>query len=982
MKTDVIIIGAGPTGLSLGCQLIRYGIDFIILDHKKGVTHLSKALGVHARTLEIYEQLDLAEQAVAQGEVARQVKLIAGGHVQDGFDLSNMGQHLSLYPYMLVLEQSKNEQLLYKYLQAHRKDVRWNTAFEGLTQDETGVQATIRNDDGELQTIRAKYLVGCDGAKSPVRHALDLTLLGDTFAKLFYVADVKLDWDLSPDLYFCVSRTSFLTFFPMQGGNWRILGNLPEYDSQSQVEIDYEEIERQVKAEAKLPLEILEVNWFSTYRVHTRRVGQFARGRCFLAGDSAHIHTPAGGQGMNTGIQDAYNLAWKLAFVLKGYANESLLNTYNQERLENAKNLVETTDKAFELEAGSDWLVSFVRTVVLPPVAKYVFSIDRVQRTLFSLISQISISYPDSQLSHPSSERQYQVKVGDRMPYFLIKGKSIYDYLYKPKFHLLTFSDGQCNLSAIAQKVEQEYRHLVDYQVLPLLPPVMEAFGVTKSFYVLLRPDNHIGFMTQDNSREQIHIEVEFAPQSAIAHTQSQTQVMPQAVLDHPQVEAVHWFIGESAPKFYYNLTGSRQNRAHYAQAIVQLKTGRGVEQIVRDLQQQLDGQFPAARVLVQQLQQGPPYDAPLEVRLLGPNLDTLRELGMEVRKILTQVPDVVQVRDDLSEVRPKLQLAVDEEQAQQVGLSNSAIAQQLAAYLEGAMGDSLLEATEELPVRVRITNVERGNLREIAALNLRPEQATDRSFRPTSALGDFALVPERANIARRNEERVNTVQAYITAGVLPSVVLSNFQAALEQANFELPPGYRYEFGGEQAESQRAVGNLLAYVPLLVVLMLAALVLSLGSFRQAGIIAAVAVGSIGMALFSLRVFGAILGFMAIIGSMGLVGIAINDSVIVLSALNDHPDAKAGKRQAIIHVVIKATRHVVTTTITTIAGFVPLLVSGGMFWQPLAIAIAGGISGSSLLALYFVPTVYYLVYRGQSQSQPGEVLSVGHQLNHP
>ena len=497
-----------------------------------------------------------------------------------------------------------------------------------------------------------------------------------------------------------------------------------------------------------------------------------------------------------------------------------------------------------------------------------------------------------------------------------------------------------------------------------------------------------IGFITAQTldqqffpsvSRDQVQVEVEFAPQVAIAQTRAQMLQAREVMLENPMVDDVHWFIGETAPKFYYNFTGNRRNESNYAQALVQLNTDRNVEPIIHNLQAQLDQTLPAARVLVRQLEQGPPFDAPIELRIYGPNLDELRRLGIEARQILASVPDVIYVRDDLTEALPKLSLTIDEEQAQQGGLSNTAIAQQLDAYLEGSVGGSVVEATESLPVRVRLTNTDRADLSQIASLDLLPpgnassgDTPTDnRRFngRSTDTFGDFTLVPDLAKIARRHEQRVNTVQGYITAGVLPSVVLGNFQQKLEEANFELPPGYRSEYGGEQAEQSESVGNLLFFVPLLVLVMIVALVLSLGSFRQAAVVAVVGIGSVGMALFSLKVFGAVMGFMAIIGTLGLIGIAINDTVIVLSALNDHPEASRGDRAAIVNVVITATRHVITTTITTIAGFIPLLIDGGPFWRPLAIAIAGGISGASMMALYFVPAAYALIYRHRSSSRP-------------
>ena len=345
--------------------------------------------------------------------------------------------------------------------------------------------------------------------------------------------------------------------------------------------------------------------------------------------------------------------------------------------------------------------------------------------------------------------------------------------------------------------------------------------------------------------RDQFQIEVEFPAQTSIAQTRSDVLRARQLILKQPQVEEVHWFVGENAPKFYYNFTGGIQNAAYYAQAMVQLNTDQGVTSLIRSLQQELDVSFPQARVLVKQLEQGPPFSAPVEMRIYGPDIQQLRILGAIVRGILTQIPNVTHVRDDLTEVLPKLGLTVDEEQARLVGLDNTAIAQQLQSYLEGSVGGSILESTENLPVRVRIANANRGDLSEIASLNLQPNQqsgATEQNLRPLSALGDFKLVPQLAKISRRNEQRVNTVQAFISAGVLPSTVLEELQKRLEAQNFELPLGYKYEFGGEQAERSDAVGGLVSTVGLLLLVMIITLVLSLGSFRLAGIVFAVGVG--------------------------------------------------------------------------------------------------------------------------------------------
>lgn len=502
MKTDVIIVGAGPTGLSLACQFIRHGVDFRIVEKNEGVTPYSKALGVHARTLEIYEPLGLAERAKTAGTIAGKVKMLEGGEVLGEVDLSNIGEGLSAYPYMLVLEQSKNERLLYEYLQSHGKEVLWRTELESFSQTDTGVTAQVKTSAGESQVIEAKYMVGCDGPRSPVRHALGLAFEGSTFERLFYVADVQIDWEFSHDaLHVCLARNAVVAFFPMKGENrYRIVGAFPEGFDKNEGEILYDEIEARIKEEAEIALEISHVNWFSVYKVHTRHVNKFSEGRCFLAGDAAHIHTPAGGQGMNTGIQDAYNLAWKMAYALRGEADERILDTYNEERLPNAKRLTETTDRMFNLAAGTDWLFNLIRTTVFPPMAKFILSFDIVKARFFPLISQIGINYRDGSLSDHGGDNDFDVKAGDRLPYFLFDGKSIYDKLQQPKFHLLTFSDGESDYQSVKDEVEREYAHLLDYHVVPLYSRVAEVFGTDKPFNVLLRPDNHIAFISADTS--------------------------------------------------------------------------------------------------------------------------------------------------------------------------------------------------------------------------------------------------------------------------------------------------------------------------------------------------------------------------------------------------------------------------------------------------------------------------------------------------
>jgi 2-polyprenyl-6-methoxyphenol hydroxylase-like FAD-dependent oxidoreductase len=504
--TDVVIIGAGPTGLSLACQLVRYGVNFVIVEKNERITPFSKALGVQARTLEIYEQLGLAGRAVELGTLAKRARLLEGGHVRAEVPLSDIGKNLSPFPFLLLLEQSKNEQLLHEYLRDHGGDVWWNTEFDSLSQDETGIAARISTAGGDSRTINARYLVGCDGPKSSVRRGLELSFEGSTMERLYYVADAQIDWELPHDaVQVCLARDVFTAFFPMKGERrYRIVGTFPEDSTKEEGEVLYEEIEQQIKKEARLALEISNVTWFSTYKVHARRVNKFSEGRGFVAGDAAHIHSPAGAQGMNTGIQDAYNLAWKLALVIKGYAEDNLLDTYNEERLPNAKRLLETTDRIFELGAGSNWLLGVLRTTVLPPLAETLVSFDAVKKLIFPLISQIGINYRHSSLSDHTGDSDFRIKAGDRMPWFTSEGKSIYDRLHQPRFHFLKFSDEQGGAVLPEGSIEPMQKNLIDYHVVPLDSTVREIFGTDRSFSALLRPDNYICSIQTEGGPETI----------------------------------------------------------------------------------------------------------------------------------------------------------------------------------------------------------------------------------------------------------------------------------------------------------------------------------------------------------------------------------------------------------------------------------------------------------------------------------------------
>jgi hypothetical protein len=282
-----------------------------------------------------------------------------------------------------------------------------------------------------------------------------------------------------------------------------VVGVFPDEFDKDEGEVLYEEIEAKIQEQSKLDLELHDVEWLSTYKVHTRHAKRFSLGRCFLAGDSAHVHSPAGAQGMNTGIQDGYNLAWKMALVIRGQASKRLLETYNEERLENAKHLLKTTDRMFEFAAGTDWLLEFLRTTVLPPIAKYIFGFDPVRKFFFPLLSQIGINYRHSSLSQHEGDEDFEIKAGDRMPFLLVDGSNIHDRLRQPKFHWLVFSEPD-SVAETLEAFEPRFDDLIDVHRISLNSHMTEIFGTDKLFNLLLRPDNHVGLISTGTSSERI----------------------------------------------------------------------------------------------------------------------------------------------------------------------------------------------------------------------------------------------------------------------------------------------------------------------------------------------------------------------------------------------------------------------------------------------------------------------------------------------
>lgn len=485
------------------------------------------------------------------------------------------------------------------------------------------------------------------------------------------------------------------------------------------------------------------------------------------------------------------------------------------------------------------------------------------------------------------------------------------------------------------------------------------------------------------NDRNQFQVQVAMPPSASIEETRRTALRVREHVEAHPDVLASHWFVGESAPRVFYNMFANNDGLPSFAGGFVTTRSADATRRLLPDLQAELVAAFPEARVLALPFEQGPPFDAPIEARLVGPDLETLRRLGENVRAVLARTAGVTFTSARLTGGEPKLVVTADENAARLAGLHLADIADQLSARLEGTTRGTVIEANEKLPVRVRVGAEERASPERLAggrvlasggamveAVGRRPAHRPSLSGVPLGTIGRLALVPDLAGIPRRNGERVNTVQAFLVPYTLIAESLADFRARLAASGLALPSGYRLELGGESEQRDEALGKLFAFALPLFVLMGGAIVLSFDSFRLAGVIFVVAFLSVGLGQLGVWLFGYPMGFVAIVGTMGLVGVAINDSIVVLSALRADPRALAGELEGTIEVVVASARHVLATTFTTIGGFLPLLVWGGRFWPPLAAAIAVGVAGSTLVALLFVPTLHCTLQRRDGGPTPG------------
>ncbi|MER8975290.1 FAD-dependent monooxygenase [Mesorhizobium sp. M0800] len=485
-NTQVMIVGAGPTGLTLALWLKRLGVDVRIIDKDSEPGETSRALAVQARTLEFHRQIGIVDDVLAAGVRVEQLTVRTPAGIAAKLRLSDFGRGVSPYSFAFALPQDIHERILIEHLERAGVTVERRTELAGFRQDAGGVTATLHR-NGVSETVRAAYLCGADGARSAVRHGLDIGFPGGTYEQLFYVADVEGTGAATRNgMDVTVSTYGFAIVMPVrQSGSLRLIGVVPKAHEADEA-ITFEAIRAAVERDTCIKVDT--VNWFSTYRVHHRVAERFRVGRVFLAGDAGHIHSPAGGQGMNTGMGDAINLSWKLAAVLQGRADARLLDSYEPERIAFARKLIDSTDKVFRFATSRSRLVGMFRQYLMPRLMARLLGTNVGSRAFFGLISQTAINYRGSAISTGSAGK---LSGGDRLPY-------VEDAL-GDNFAPLTALDWQVHVYGEASPA---FVWAIERTGIPVYEfswtGQAEKAGLVLNGAYLVRPDGHVALATAE----------------------------------------------------------------------------------------------------------------------------------------------------------------------------------------------------------------------------------------------------------------------------------------------------------------------------------------------------------------------------------------------------------------------------------------------------------------------------------------------------
>jgi 2-polyprenyl-6-methoxyphenol hydroxylase-like FAD-dependent oxidoreductase len=510
-RLDVLVVGAGPTGLTLAAQLQAFGASLRIVDRQLDRVHESRALAVQPRTLEVLRGLGVAQELVARGNHAVWVQLHAGGRVVR-VRLFGLGLADTAYPFLLFVSQAETEAVLSAHLAAGGARVERGVELVAFQDGDDGVSCTLRHGDGRTEQVRTRYLAGCDGAASTVRRGAGIPFQGGAYPQTFALGDLEVDGGLGRDTaHAFLGQVGLLFFFPLgQPASWRLLGMDPTLQGRREpARPSLEELQAVTDRFTGGRLRLRDPVWLTYFRLQHRHAAHYRAARTFVAGDAAHVHSPAGAQGMNTGVQDAWNLGWKLALVTRGLAAEALLDSYDAERRPVGRFVVRFTDRAFAVATSTNPILRAIRTRLVPRVLPLALRFDRGLAYAFRTVSQLGIGYRNSpavQEGRPALRRG--PRAGDRLPDARIardgEGCWLGEALAAPRFHLLLcgptgdWDSGQLTdlrgRYPDALTVHQLTRDAASGALRDVDGQVLALLGVDDTAHYLIRPDGHVGY--------------------------------------------------------------------------------------------------------------------------------------------------------------------------------------------------------------------------------------------------------------------------------------------------------------------------------------------------------------------------------------------------------------------------------------------------------------------------------------------------------
>jgi 2-polyprenyl-6-methoxyphenol hydroxylase-like FAD-dependent oxidoreductase len=464
---QVLVVGAGPVGLTLANELVRHGISVRIVDKAAQRTDKSKALVLWSRSLELFDDAGYVEPFLPAGFQAHGAQISNGTDVVARVTFDSVD---SRFPYALMIPQSETERVLEEQLAIRGVRVERSVELTAFADKGSSVEARLEKADGTSETLTADWLAGCDGAHSAVRHGLSFAFDGTTLESDWYLADGHLP-ALEPNdrLHIFWHRDGILAFFPIVGDRWRVVADLgPAEGRGHHADPTLDEINRLLAQRGSPSFVMSDPVWLAAFRINERKVRDYRKGRVFLAGDAAHIHSPAGGQGMNTGMQDAFNLAWKLALVIQGSARPALLDSYSPERTAVGERVLRNAGRLTELATLRNPMLQGIRNTV----ARFATGFPFVQHKMANTLTEMDIGYPESPLTVRDGDAGPGPKAGERWPERLPAGAGGMKFV----------ATGPADVTAALQK---KY---------PQLVVAANAPGVHATGLRLIRPDGYVGF--------------------------------------------------------------------------------------------------------------------------------------------------------------------------------------------------------------------------------------------------------------------------------------------------------------------------------------------------------------------------------------------------------------------------------------------------------------------------------------------------------